>query len=210
MKVRSALLLATLLCGASLFAQQAGSNSLWNLRLGGTDYRLGAYVGTNLKYSALKDDPAGYLDIKAGITVNSKWAAGLSVTGLYYDKRLREIVQDGTYHLYAGYAGLFVERMFSLTGDLRFSVSVFSGQGEVYYMYDREYREDRPWYQETIDKETIYVFEPALEIQHRIGGNFFLGLTGSYRMTSPLNLVNTPGNILRTFSGGISVKYGVF
>lgn len=210
MKTRLVLFFVILLCSASLFAQETSRNSLWTVRLGDDEYRLGGFVGTNLKYSRLEDDPAGYLDLKAGITINSKWAVGLSATGLYYDKKLKKIVQDGTYHLYAGYAGLFVERMFSFTDDLKFSASVFTGQGEVYYMYDKEYRENRPWYQETIDRESIYVFEPGLELQHRISGNFFLGLSGSYRMTSPLNLVNTSDDVLRTFSAGISVKYGVF
>lgn len=194
----------------SLNAFAQNSNSLFTLKWGEDNYSIGGYIGTNLKYSTYESNPAGYVDFNAAFTINRKWAVGVSVTGLYYDKKLQKIVNDGTYHVYAGYTGIFIERMFSVSDNTIFSLSVLSGQGEAYYKYDREYREEHPWYQEIIDTETIYVIEPSVNIQHKISKNFYLGLTGSYRFTSPLRLTGTSDNSLKTFSGGLSIKYGVF
>lgn len=192
------------------FAQNERTNAIWTTGSGDNELRIGGYAAINTKYSTFEGKTAGYADFKVAAVFNSKYSVGLSATGLYYDKKLRKVVSDGTYHIYAGYVGLFLERMFTISDDTRMSVSLFMGQGEVSYEYDKEYREQKPWYQEVIDREKIHVTEPSVEVMQRISGNFWLGLTGSYRMTSDLNLVGTPDDLLRTFSGGISFKYGVF
>ena len=204
------LLAALILLNIALFAQSENPRSIWKIKWGESEYNIGGYIGMNTKYSQLKKESVGYLDLKAGVTINSKWTIGFAGTGLYYDKKLSKLVSDGTYHLYAGYAGLFVERMITLGEGFNLNLSLLSGQGEAYYQYDKDYRENRPWYQEVIDKETFHVFEPGIEIQKQIFDNWYIGLAGSYRFTSPLKLVGTDDDALSTFSGGLSIKYGIF
>lgn len=208
MKTRLITAIFVILTGITLFAQE--NRSLLSIQTGESKLNLGGYISTNLKYSSWENKPAGFLDLKAAVTFNSKWAVGLSATGLYYDKKLSKIVNDGTYHIYAGYTGIFLERMFYVTDEMILSLGILTGQGEAYYKYDKEYRDGRPWYQEVIDKETFSVFEPSVEIQQNIGGNFYLGLSGSYRFSSPLKLTQTDEKALNTFGGGLSLKYGIF
>ncbi|PKL88448.1 MAG: hypothetical protein CVV23_10190 [Ignavibacteriae bacterium HGW-Ignavibacteriae-2] len=205
MKTKLALL-TLLLATISLFAQNSADNYLIKWK----DYEIGGYVGLNGKMSKIWTSNAGYGDIKAAVTINGKWAVGLSGTALYFDKKLNRLVNDGTYHLNAAYGGLFVERIFSLSDNWKISASLLTGQGEVSYIYDKDFREDRPWYQEAIDKEAVYVTEISLDVKTRLYNNFWVGLTGSYRNTSPLRLIKTSDALLQKFNYGISITYGIF
>jgi hypothetical protein len=198
------LTLALILLSFTSFAQQ--KDHLYSFG----DAKLGAYFSATGKHTSFKSEPAGFLDLKLAVTLNSKWAFGISASGLYYDKQLSDLVSDGTYHAYAGYTSIFVERIFSVNEDFKVSLSIASGAGEAYYQYDKEYRKEKLWTEEIIDKTTFSVLEPGLEIQHRISGNFWIGLSGSYRSTSPVRLLDASENMLRKFSGGLTFKWGVF
>lgn len=206
---RLVMLVFALLLSINTFAQTE-KDAFWTIRNEGNEYRIGGYIGAGARYSGLGVKSAGFLDIKAAVTLNGKYAIGVSASGLYYDKKLNELVSDGTYHLYAGYTGLFFERIISLSDNTKLSLSILSGAGEAYYQYDKDYRENRPWYQEVIDKEIFFVTEPGIELQQRISSHMFIGINGSYRFTSPLNLVNTDSKLLQSFTGGITFKYGIF
>jgi hypothetical protein len=197
-------LIALMFLSINLFSQ--GNNHL--LKFGDTE--LGAYLGTSTKYTNIGTEPAGFLDFKGAVVVNSKWGFGVSVSGLYYDKKLDALVTDGTYHLYVSYASIYIERIFTIIDDFKISLSITSGQGEAFYQYDQDYRKDKIWSEEIIDKTTFYVFEPGFEIQNRVAGNFWIGLTGSFRTTSPVKLIGASENMLEKFTGGLTFKWGVF
>jgi hypothetical protein len=198
------LILAFFFLSLNIFAQEKD----YIYQLG--DVKLGGYVGTSLKYTSFENKPAGFMDFKAAVTINSRWAVGVGVSGLYYDKSLSALVDDGTYHVYANYSSLFVERMIPLNDELILSLSITSGQGEVYYQYDRDFRGDKLWSEEIIDKTTFWVFEPGIELQYNVGGNFWLGMTGSYRSTSPIELLGASEDMLKQFNGGLTFKWGIF
>lgn len=168
------------------------------------------YILVGGKYSTVFNDPAGYLDIKAGLTINKNWSIGVAVSGLDYDKKLTKLVTDGTYHLSIGFVGLFIEKHFNLYKDFSLTVGIISGSGEANYRYDKDYRENRPYYQEFIDKEEFFVLEPYLDVAYKVFDNWSVGLTGSYRNTSPLNLIQTDDKLINNFSTGISIKYQIF
>lgn len=188
---------------------QENQNHLFELKLGETTHQIGGYVAIGGRYTTLNSEEAGFADIKAALTFNHSWSIGVSATGLYYDKALRGLVNDGTYHLYIGYTALFVEKMFELSDNFRLNLAIQSGSGEAYYRYDKDFRETKAWYEEDLDKETIYIFEPSIELLARVYGNWWVGATGSFRNTSPLNLLGTDDKLIQNFEAGISFKYGI-
>ncbi|MBD3374673.1 hypothetical protein GF406_06525 [candidate division KSB1 bacterium] len=173
-------------------------------------HKVGGYLGTAGRVSSVFSDNAGYADLKGALVFDGKWAIGFTGSGLYYDKSLNRLVSDGTYHLQVAFGGLFVERIFSVNDNFKVSASLMTGQGEALYQYDRDYRKEKVWSEEIIDKTTFGVQELGIEIQHRIKGNFWLGLTGGYRNTSPLELIDTPDDLLEKWNAGVSFKYGIF
>lgn len=171
---------------------------------------IGGYVGINGRFSSVESNLAGYLDGKIVAVINENWGIGFSFSGLHYDRGLNKVVDDGSYHLNAAYAGIYVERIFSLSNDFKLSVSITSGMGEAYYQYDKDYRKDKVWTEEIIDKTSFAIFEPALELQYNILGNYWIGIIGSFRNTSPLELIGADEHLFQKFSGGITIKYGLF
>ncbi|MDZ7764490.1 MAG: hypothetical protein U5K00_08695 [Melioribacteraceae bacterium] len=142
--------------------------------------------------------------------INEKWGVGFSFSALHYDRGMNKLVNDGAYHLNAGYAGIYVERIFSLSEDFRFSVSVTSGMGEAYYQYDKDYRKEKVWSEEIIDKTTFAIFEPSIEFNYNFAGNYWIGVMGTFRNTSPLKLIGADEKLFQKFTGGITLKYGLF
>lgn len=174
------------------------------------DTEVGLYLGTAARYTKLFGEDAGLLEFRGALTFDRRWSVGLMGAGLWYDRSLHELVDDGSYRIEMAYGGLFVERMFNLSDDFILSVSVATGYGEVKYRYDKEYRMEKRWTEETIDQTTFAFFEPTVGVQFRLGGHWGLGLAGSYRNTSPVELLGTDKGVFRKFSGGVTLTYGLF
>jgi len=171
---------------------------------------LGGTILVAGKYTTLNAQAAGFLEVRGGITLNDSWTFGLGGAGLYYDKKLSSLVSDGTYHLYAAYGGIYVERSFWISPNFKGSVSLLTGQGKIYYQYDNDYRKEKVWTEEIIDETTFAVLEPGVTLQYRVGENVWLGLTASYRSTSPIRLLNTSESLLRNGSAGLTFSWDVF
>ena len=171
--------------------------------------KIGFFGGLSVNYTEIFDDPAGSLGAKAGIIFNHKFSIGLAGYGLWYDYRLNDLVQDGTYHMEAGYSGLYLEYLHPLSEKIKLGFSVITGHGIAQYKYDKQYLEGRPWYKEIIDRETFAVFEPGFEIMTQVGSKWWIGANISYRSTSPIKLQGTNEDFLNNYHTGISIRYGI-
>ncbi len=175
-----------------------------------SSHTVGGYMSMTGKLSSFYFDNIGFLDIRTAATIDEVWGIGIGFSGLYYDKKLSVLVADGTYHLNAGYIGLYVERFFLLSDDISLSVSLLSGVGAAEYLYDKEYRKNKTWTQEVIDRTTFSVVEPGVEVSYRIGPEVSLGMMGSYRTTSPIDMINTCESLFDEFNYGVTIKWQFF
>ncbi len=204
MKTKTAILLAMLMT-ASVFSQTENKAIA---TLG--KHRIGGYLGLGAKSASVFDETTSMGDFRVGVTLDARWTLGLSASGLYYDKKLSALVSDGTYHFYAGYTGLFIERTFSIAKNTKINLSWLMAQGLAYYQYDKDYRRSKVWSEEIIDAADFYMNEPAVELQQRVAGRIWLGVTASYRWSSPVWLVETSEDVMRGLSAGMSVKYAIY
>ena len=188
-----------------LFGEETGKNYLMTIG----DSQVGGYIGLNGRASSVFSETGGFVDGKIGVVLNNKWTIGLTGSALTHDQQYDKLVDDGTYHLFVNYGGLFVERIFSINQDFKWSLGLMTGQGIAYYEYDKEFQKDKVWTEKIIDKTTFGVQELSLEIQHRVVGNFWLGVNGSIRNTSPIRLIGTSSEFLKKPSFGFSLKYGI-
>jgi hypothetical protein len=199
-----------LISALPVLSQTAQKDHLWTYQGKNKVNTLGLYGEVSGSYSELFSNPAAYFGVKAGLVFNKRWTIGLAAYGLSYDKHFNTLVNDGTYHLEAGYSGAFVEYLQPIGSRLKVGASLFTGSGLTLYKYDKDYAEARPWYDETIDQETFAVFEPGVSLIGRMAGHWWLGVNGSYRSTSPLKLKDTPENFLESFNAGVAIRYGIF
>ncbi len=174
------------------------------------DTEIGGYVGLSGRVTEIGDDVYPVLDAKAVIVLNGSWGLGVTGSAFDYDESLSELVDDGTYRLEAAYGGFFVEKIFSINENFKLALSIGTGAGTAQYRYEKDYRKEKRWTEEYIDVVQFAFFEPGIEIEHRIAGNFWIGATGSFRNTSPLELIGTDDQLLQSWNAGVSVKYGIF
>lgn len=185
-------------------------NHLWKYEGKNKMNTIGMYGGLYGSYSPVSDNSAGYLGYRLGIVFNQRYVIGLAGFGLSYDKTLNAITEEGSYHLQAGYAGLYFEYIYPVSKNLKMSASLISATGLALYKYDKEFRDGKEWYEETLDRDNFHVFEPGVEIQIRMASNWWLGAYATYRFTSPIDMKDTDEDILQNYSAGLSLKFGIF
>lgn len=185
-------------------------NYIWKYQGQKKERTIGLYGGLSYNYAEVMSKPSGYLGYKAGVVINRKFGIGFAGAALNYDRQLNELSEFGTYRLEAGYAGMFVEYIQPIGNRVRLNFFVVSAAGIARYKYDKQYAEELIWYEEVIDQDEYAVFEPGMECNVRIANKWWVGVNGSLKTTSPLDLTGTSENMLEGFSGGITVKYGIF
>lgn len=183
---------------------------IWSFEGKKHTHTIGSYLSLSGSYSPLKNDDAYWLGGRIGVVFDKRWSIGVGGNVLDYDKHLDQLVNDGTYRLEAGYAGLFLEHIVPLKDWGKISFSNLSGLGITSLKYDKEYAESRPWYEETIDTENFSSNEFGLELQIRVYENWWLGAHANYRLTSPIELEGEDDFFLRDYSAGISITWGIF
>lgn len=204
------ILLVNLIGYSTMGQEKNEKNYLWKFDGKRKEQTIGGYLGLSGSYTDISGKLAGWLTGKAGIVINHRFTVGLAGSALWYDHALNTLVTDGTYHLESGYAGAWFEYMQPFGSRFRLGFSLFMGQGVAKFTYDKEFREGKPWYQQTIDQQNYAVTEPGIEALVRVAPKWWIGLNGSYKFTSPLRLADTPDDLFNTFSGGVSVRFGLF
>jgi hypothetical protein len=199
-------ILLVLILGTNAFGQSQGSKKLFTLD--GND--IGGYIGIDTRLTSINSLPAGLVDYRVAVVINNKWSFGYSSTGLWNDRHLSTLVNDGVYHLMSNYQGLFIERIFNLNENFRYSLLLLIGQGIVKYEYCRSTIANRKWYEEIIDQADFNLIGPAVEMDFNIYDNFWLGANLGYNITTTIRMMDTKSDLLNNVNGGLSFKYGVF
>lgn len=212
MKTKVFITTAILVLGSVFAKAQTNDheNYIWSFEGKTKSHTIGIYVGLSGAYSPIESSSAYWYGGRIGLVFDKQWTIGIGGNVLNYDKHLNEIVSDGTYRLQAAYAGLFVEHIVPFNNWGKLSVSWLSGTGNVFFEYDKDYQESRPWYQEVIDTEKLVANDFGLEFQVRVIGNWWLGAHANYRLTNPVKLIGEDEYFLRNYSTGVSVKWGIF
>ena len=209
-KVILSAMLAVILTAGSLAQETNHKDHIWTYQGKKKVNTIGLYAGIYGSYSEVMDKPSSFLGARAGLVFNNRWTIGLAGYALNFDRKLTALSEEGAYRLEGGYSGLLVEYIKPFRQWGKLSVSVVSGMGLVQYRYDKESREGREWYNEIIDKENFAVFEPGMEFQVRLAGNWWIGAYATYRTTSPVDFKGADEDFLENYTVGASIKLGVF
>ncbi len=78
----------------------------------------------------------------------------------------------------------------------------------VYCFY--QYHKELTWTDEYIDVERFAANDFGAEFMIHVTGNWWVGLAGSYRNTSPVKMLGVEEDVLQKFNTGITVCYGIF
>lgn len=164
-------------------------------------------IGLSSKYSEVNALGAGWLGLFGSYQIGANFELGLRGEALYFDRKLNDIDPLKSYHLQAGHAGFFIDWHPFGKGDIHFSIPLYMGKGEVFYIYDKEFRKDMKWSDEIIDKTTFSIWQLGIEGEARISNNWTLSLNVNYQFTSPIEMIQTNENLFTALQLGIGIKY---
>jgi hypothetical protein len=211
MKTKTILFAAIgLLMTMSVNAQNENKDYVWSWQKEEKTRTLGLFMDLNGSHTEILDRSSQLFGARIGFVYNRRLSFGFTGSAINYDYTLDELVNDGTYHMEGGHAGIFVGYMLPISNWGRLHFSISTGQGVVMYRYDKEFAEDRPWYQEIIDQENYATFEPGIEFSVKVAKKWWVGVQASYLTTSPIELMGTDEDFLEHYTSGILIRYGLF
>jgi len=167
----------------------------------------GGFISLSALGTSMDAEITGIAKGRLGLNLNNKWAIGLTGSSFFHGPERTKLVNDGTYHLNIQYGGLFVEYNLLTHDRLATSLSFMSGMGSAFFQYDHEYRKNKVWTEEIIDQTSFGVQELALNINIRVAGPWWLGVTGSLRNTAPLELIQTSDDLIKKANAGVQITY---
>ena len=211
MKTRTTVLaiIFSIMTSGLMAQEKSNKNYLWKYEGKKREQYVGGYLGLSGSYTDVMGRGAGWLSGRIGVVFNHRFTVGVAGSALWYDYQLDRLTTSGTCHLETGYAGIFGEYMQPLGSRVKLGFSLVLGQGVAKYTYDKDFREGKPWYEQTIDQQNYTVTEPGVEALVRIAPKWWIGVNGSWRFTSPVGLKNTLDDLFNNFSGGVSHRFGL-
>jgi hypothetical protein len=166
----------------TLFGQQGHSN--------------GGYGAFGVAYSMIDDVDAIVISGRGAWIVNHTLALGIAGGGFLNDYRYSTLYQEDV-NLTGGYGGLLIEPIIFPKSPVHLSVPIVAGVGGI--AFTRAAYKNDPWEYEDYwveDTDAFLVFEPGVEIELNLLRFFRLAFGVSYRMTSKINLVETPSDVM--------------
>jgi hypothetical protein len=171
----------------------------------------GGYGALDIRYSAIDGKDAFLMGGRGAWVIGHAFALGFGGLGFINDYHYNPDIAGGrNVNLAGGYGGLLLEPILFPKFPVHVSIPVLIGAGGVAYTtHYNPYDWDESHF--FVEEATGYfVLEPGLELEFNIVRFFRLAIGGYYRYTSDIRLYDTPENVLRGFSGGITLKFGKF
>lgn len=201
----------TFLSNAQNYDQQNEYQTLF-----GNNMSNGGYGSFSLGFTQVGKYQAFYSGIKGAWVIGHGFALGIAGNAFATELNA-DIIPENEYNIVGGgYGGLLLEPIIWGNKPVHFSIPIIIGAGAVAFetgYYDQNYM--NPY-----DFDQYFVLEPGLEVELNITRFFRIGVGGSYRFTTDVDLTYTntsqieqqilSGNDLNKFNTYISFKFGRF
>jgi len=170
----------------------------------------GGYGALSIGFTEIDHRDAIVMGARGAWMIDHSFALGLGGYGFVNDINYDNPFQDNyDYNLAGGYGGLIVEPILAPRMPVHLSFPILFGMGGISYI-QHQYNDWDYWWNSTDYSDVFWVIEPAVELEFNLTRYFRLAATGSYRLTSNINMLNTNPDILNGFTAGLIFKFGKF
>jgi hypothetical protein len=200
----------------SAYAQQddgnASNNSDEIQTIMGKNNSVGGYGAITVQYTQLEDRDAFVFGARGALVMGHMMSIGLAGSGFFNDVQYDDA--SGLDISYAGgYGGFFFEPMIMPKYPVHVSFPILIGAGGLSVVsVDENENWDDNYKSEASD--AFMVIEPGVEVELNVTRFFRFCVGAYYRYTSDVDiqdpLFNVEKDVLRGFSGGVTVKFGKF
>ena len=170
----------------------------------------GGYGALSIGFTEIDHRDAIVMGARGAWMIDHSFALGLGGYGFVNDINYDNPFQDNyDYNLAGGYGGLIVEPILAPRMPVHLLFPILFGMGGISYI-QHQYNDWDYWWNSTDYSDVFWVIEPAVELEFNLTRYFRLAATGSYRLTSNINMLNTNPDILNGFTAGLIFKFGKF
>lgn len=216
---RITLSIILLFAAVAVFAQDGQSTEPEQMKtlFGNSGIRSnGAYGGISTGYTQIDGLDAITMGAKGAWLINHQIGIGIAGYG-FISERKADVALNDDYRFAGGYGGLMFEFIAAPNSPIHLSFPLTIGAGGVSYVKNTDLFNDIHYDSFTEDTEVFFVVEPGVDLEMNLLKFMRLGIGVSYRYTSEVNLTYQDnsqaiaGNdLLKGFSGGITLKFGKF
>jgi len=159
--------------------------------------RVGGFLGPVMKFSEINDQFAALVGGRAGFIINRALLIGIEGYGLVNEI---EVSTPRNRLLDFGYGGLFFGYVNRSQKLVHLSIHSLVGVGGLHYRPD--------YYYDWVD--AIFVFEPGVDLMLNVTKRFRIGLGGTYRFVSDVDLDRLSNSDIGGPSASLVFKFGKF
>lgn len=170
----------------------------------------GVYLGLSTYFGEIEGEDTYIGGLKVAYVANRQFEVGFMGNVLYSQQNIFNPRTNNNDDIVAVYGGLHLEPI--LFGKKRVSLSfpILIGGGGVGYVDHNAVVNDENVDLNDDNIDAVFVLEPGMNVLFNISRFVQLEAGFRYRMSSKIELAQSPVDRLNGFSGGIGVKLGVF
>lgn len=170
----------------------------------------GVYLGLSMRYGQIEDADSYMGGFKIAYVANQQFEVGFEGNFLYSDQDVFNTTISRREDLIGGYAGLHLEPIFFSKSRVNLSFPLLIGAGAIGVIGDDFNGDDFEEELTEDDFDAVFVVEPGINALFNINRYLQIEAGIRYRLSSKINLVNSPVERINGFSAGIGIKVGVF
>jgi hypothetical protein len=214
MKKAIVLMITMALAGTVLRAQETDrGNDEFRTLFGDRHISHGGYGALTIDYSRIDSKDAILMGARGAWVIGHGMALGLAGSAFMNDYSWNPNLLGGrNVNLSGGYGGLLIEPIILPKFPVHISIPVLIGAGGIAYTSTyHPYPYDSQNFDLVVEDATGYfIAEPGIEIELNVVRFFRLAIGAYYRFTSDIQLYDTPQDVLKGWSAGITLKFGKF
>ncbi|WP_375324432.1 hypothetical protein [Flagellimonas sp. GZD32] len=170
----------------------------------------GVYLGLSTYFGEIENEEAYIGGLKVAYVANRQFEVGFMANVLYSEQNIFNPRTNNNDDIVAIYGGLHLEPI--LFGKNRVSLSfpiLIGGGGVGYVDHDAVVRDENVDLNDD-DIDALFILEPGMNVLFNISRFVQLEAGVRYRLSSKIELAQSPIDRINGFSAGIGVKLGVF
>lgn len=210
-KTIAGMILALALCLPATAQDREEVSTLFGGSDGNIDH--GGWGGLTFGYTQIKGEDTYLMGARGGWLIDHHFTVGLAGAGFISDHEYvnYDINEGNPYNIAGGYGGLFLEALIAPFYPVHIAIPLTIGAGGITYT-DQQWWTNDDWDEPytSIASDAFFVIEPGLEVEVNLVKFMRLGVGGSYRYTSKVNMGEGDSDMLRGFNGYFTLKFGWF
>ncbi|RUA19066.1 MAG: hypothetical protein DSY83_01045 [Flavobacteriia bacterium] len=170
----------------------------------------GVYLGLSTYFGEIEGEDTYIGGLKVAYVANRQFEVGFMANILYSQQDIFNPRTVNNDDIVAVYGGLHLEPILFGKNRVSLSFPLLIGGGGMGYVDHDAVRRDENVDLDDDDIDAIFVLEPGMNVLFNVSRYVQLEAGIRYRMSSKIDLAQSPLERINGFSGGIGVKLGVF